>query len=186
MLPQIPVWQMRSRGLSSPLNSSRLSDFSNWRRHINQSPSLPSPANQSLKWEVFRLIFGNQGRCLSSEVLAGTLQNFHSPELHVFGVSPTTHLYTCCFSQIIVLLAPVTGQTPCDQLSYTILCNYFRISGITINDWRTAYQSCCVWMTLHPSALGPWVTAHQHNLGWVRFLYQLGNIKISYRMLVIM
>jgi hypothetical protein len=34
-------------------------------------------------------------------------------------------------------------------------------------------------MTLHSSALGPRVAACQQDLGWVRFLYQLGDFKIK-------
>jgi hypothetical protein len=53
MLPQIRVWQPRSRWQSSPLNSTRVVFcVSNWRREIKQPPSLPDPANHNLKWDV--------------------------------------------------------------------------------------------------------------------------------------
>jgi hypothetical protein len=50
----------------------------------------------------FARIFINQVRCLSSEVLAGTLGKFHSPRSHALGVSPTTCFV--CFSQTIVTI----------------------------------------------------------------------------------
>jgi hypothetical protein len=67
-----------------------------------QPPSLPGLANQNHKWDVFVRIFGNQGRCLSSEMLAGTLRKLLSPGIHVPSVSPITHLFICCFFQFIV------------------------------------------------------------------------------------
>jgi hypothetical protein len=36
-------------------------NVSNWRRQIKQPPSSPSPANQNLKWDVFRQKFCKLG-----------------------------------------------------------------------------------------------------------------------------
>jgi hypothetical protein len=107
MLPRIPVWQMCSWWLNSPLNYSRLRFFVfifylfiyifflNERRPIKQPPSLPGSANQNWKWDVCHLNFGNQGRFLLSQTLAEGLRKLYSPGIHVHGAPPFIRLLVC-------------------------------------------------------------------------------------------
>jgi hypothetical protein len=79
-----------------------------------QPPSFPGPANQNLKWMSSPEFLINQCRCLSSEMLAGTLRKVHSPGIHLLGVSAITHLFVCRFFQIMVPQASVTEPNPSD------------------------------------------------------------------------
>jgi hypothetical protein len=77
-----------------------------------QPPSSPSPANQILKYEFFRQKFVHHGRCLSSEMLAGTIKISLTEDTLAQRISD----YMFVFQTLVTFSPQQVGQKPSDTL----------------------------------------------------------------------
>jgi hypothetical protein len=186
MLPQIPIWYMLSRGLSSPLNSSRLSVFLIGGDRLSSLPAGPVQAIKIWSGTSFAWIFGNKGKCLYSEVLAGTLRNFHAPELHVFWcISDHSFIYSLFLANYCAHGTRNWANTLW-PIKLNNIVQLFVISGITINNWRTANRSCLCADDPTPS-VPPWSPSYGPSTRPGRSqtpLLEQGDFKIGYSFLL--